>query len=313
MLAFMTVLPIFGLILAGWVVRRIGVLGEQAMTELNRFVVYLALPALLFNVVVTAKPAEIWQPGFFAASFFGSGAVFAAVVWVSLWRKRPLADAAINGLNVGYANTGFMGFPVALAALGPWAQPLALLAVLATVSGIFAIALALVEVGQQEKASRGRTALNVARSLARNPMIVAPLLGGAFLMLGLQPPAPVETMLKLLSASASPCALICLGLFLAEKRTATASDTPVTLTLVTVKLIAHPLITWLLAAYVFRLPPPLVHVAVLMAALPTGTGPFMIAEFYKREATVTARVVLISTVLSVATLTALIAVIGARP
>jgi predicted permease len=49
-----------------------------------------------------------------------------------------------------------------------------------------------------------------------------------------------------------------------------------------------------------------------MSALPTGTGPFMVAEFYKREATVTARVVLISTVLSVATLTALIAAIGTR-
>ena len=76
-----------------------------------------------------------------------------------------------------------------------------------------------------------------------------------------------------------------------------------------VKLIAHPLITWLLAVYVFRLPTPMAHAAALMSALPTGTGPFMVAEFYKREATVTARVVLISTVLSVATLTALIAVI----
>ncbi len=309
MLAFMTVLPIFGLILAGWTVRRIGVLGEQAVAELNKFVVYLALPALLFNVVVTAKPADIWQPGFFAASFLGCGAVFASVLLVSLWRRRPLADAAINGLNVGYANTGFMGFPVALAALGPAAQPLALLAVLATVSGIFALALVLVEIGQQQKASPGRTALNVAKSLGRNPLIVSPLLGAAFLMLGLAPPAPVETMLSMLGAAASPCALICLGLFLAEKRPAKASDTPVTLALVTVKLIAHPLITWVLAVYVFRLSAPLVHAAVLMSALPTGTGPFMIAEFYKREAAVTARVVLISTVLSVATLTALIAVI----
>ena len=59
MLAFLTVLPIFGLIFAGWAVRRLGALGEGALTELNRFVVYLALPALLFDVVVTARPAEI--------------------------------------------------------------------------------------------------------------------------------------------------------------------------------------------------------------------------------------------------------------
>jgi predicted permease len=42
------VLPIFGLILAGYLCRRTGRLGETAASELNRFVVWLCLPALLF-------------------------------------------------------------------------------------------------------------------------------------------------------------------------------------------------------------------------------------------------------------------------
>jgi malonate transporter len=311
MLAFFTVLPIFGLILAGWVARRIGALGEAATHEINRFVVQLALPALLIDVVINAKPAEIWQPGFIAAAFLGCSVVFAVTVAVSLARKRPLADAAIAGLNSGYANTGFMGFPVALAVLGPAAQPLALLAVLSTVCGIFAIALVLVEIGQQAQASPARLVLNVLKSLAKNPLIAAPVLGGVLLAFGVHLPAPADKMLKMLGGAASPCALVCLGMFLAEKRPARASDTPATVALTAAKLVVHPLATWVLSAYVFRLPPLLTHAAVLMAALPTGTGPFMVAEFYKREATVTARVVLISTILSVATLTALIAVISA--
>jgi hypothetical protein len=310
MLAFLTVLPIFGLILAGWVVRRMGVFGERSMSELNRFVVYLALPALLFDVVVKARPEEIWQPGYFFASFLGCGAVFLAAVALSLWRRRPLADAAIAGLNVGYANTGFMGFPVALAALGPSAQAPALLAVLATVSGIFAVALVLVEIGQQQAGTgKGALALGVIRSLAKNPLIVAPALGGVLLALGVRLPEPADRMASMLGAAASPCALICLGLFLAGKRERRASDRFATVVLSAGKLIAHPAITWVLAAHVFRLTPPLVHAAVLMSALPTGTGPFMVAEFYKREAGVTAQVVLVTTVLSVATLTALIAAI----
>jgi hypothetical protein len=116
-------------------------------------------------------------------------------------------------------------------------------------------------------------------------------------------------MASMLGAAASPCALICLGLFLAGKRERRASDRFATVVLSAGKLIAHPAITWVLAAHVFRLTPPLVHAAVLMSALPTGTGPFMVAEFYKREAGVTAQVVLVTTVLSVATLTALIAAI----
>jgi predicted permease len=63
-------------------------------------------------------------------------------------------------------------------------------------------------------------------------------------------------------------------------------------------------LTWALAALVFRLPPVLLHAAVLLAALPTGTGPFMLAELYRREAAVTSSVILVSTVLSVGTLTA---------
>ncbi|MFT4027968.1 MAG: AEC family transporter [Novosphingobium sp.] len=53
------VLPIFALILAGWGARRIGVLGPHATGELNRFVVYLALPALLFDIISNAHRDEI--------------------------------------------------------------------------------------------------------------------------------------------------------------------------------------------------------------------------------------------------------------
>jgi malonate transporter and related proteins len=57
----------------------------------------------------------------------------------------------------------------------------------------------------------------------------------------------------------------------------------------------QPVLTWWLADQVFALPQPLVQVAVLLAALPTGTGPFMLAEFYQREAQVASRTILLST------------------
>jgi predicted permease len=77
---------------------------------------------------------------------------------------------------------------------------------------------------------------------------------------------------------------------------------------VTAKLILQPMLTWTLAVFVFHLPPALTQSATLLAALPTGTGPFMLAEFYNREAAVTSRVILISTVLSVLTVSAYLAV-----
>ena len=78
---------------------------------------------------------------------------------------------------------------------------------------------------------------------------------------------------------------------------------PVALTLATLKLIAQPAITAFCAYDVFRLAALPAAIAVLVSALPTGTGPFMLAEFYKREAVVTSGTIFFSTVASIATLT----------
>jgi predicted permease len=304
------VLPIFALIFAGWLVRRIGVLGPHATAELNRFVVYLALPALLFDIVAHARWVEVWQPGFIAAFGLSGGVTFAMTVAIRLRRPRHLADAAIDGLNAGYANTGFMGFPLALVALGREAMAPTLVATIITVCIIFAIAIVLIEVGLQTERRRTHLAMKVARSLLRNPLLVSPALAALVPLAGLEIPAPAESFLKLLGGAASPCALIALGLFLAEERKRKERDTGATALLVSFKLLLQPVVAWLLASFVFGLPPLLTHTAVLLAALPTGTGPFMLAKFYEREADVTSSVVLVSTVISVVTISAYLALSG---
>jgi predicted permease len=304
------VLPIFALIFAGWLVRRIGVLGPHATAELNRFVVYLALPALLFDIVAHARWVEVWQPGFIAAFGLSGGVTFAMTVAIRLRRPRHLADAAIDGLNAGYANTGFMGFPLALVALGREAMAPTLVATIITVCIIFAIAIVLIEVGLQTERRRTQLAMKVARSLLRNPLLVSPALAALVPLAGLEIPAPAESFLKLLGGAASPCALIALGLFLAEERKRKERDTGATALLVSFKLLLQPVVAWLLASFVFGLPPLLTHTAVLLAALPTGTGPFMLAKFYDREADVTSSVVLVSTVISVVTISAYLALSG---
>jgi predicted permease len=298
------VLPIFALILAGWGARRIGVLGPHATSELNRFVVYLALPALLLDIIAKPHWREIWRPDFAAAFGLGVLIVFAATLALRARNGRGLADAAIDGLNASYANTGYMGFPIVLAAIGPAAMAPTLVATIVTVCVLFAGAIVLIEIGMQTERRPLRMALKVAAGLARNP----PMIGGVCLALGLQPPGPAQAFLKLLGAAASPCALVALGLFLAEKRDASAADAKGVALMTLLKLVAQPLVTWVLATRVLHLSPALTHTAVLVAALPTGTGPFMVAELYGRQSGVTARVVLYSTILSVATVSLYLAV-----
>lgn len=249
-------------------------------------------------------------PGFIAVFGLGAALTFALTVAFRLVRSRHLADAAIDGLNAGYANTGYMGFPLALVALGRDALAPTLIATIITACVIFAAAIILIEIGLQTEKHPGRLALTVGWSLVRNPLLVAPVLGAAVPLAGLGVPAPVESFLKLLGGAASPCALVALGLFLAGTKESAKPDLWSAGLLVGLKLVLQPTIAWLLASFVFELPPALTHAAVLLSALPTGTGAFMLAEFYRREADVTSSVVLASTIISILTISAYLAHVG---
>jgi malonate transporter and related proteins len=297
------VLPIFSLIFAGWLTRRVRIFGPQASSELNRFVVYLALPALLFDIVANAHWTEIWQPNFIAVFGLGAGLIFVMTVATRFYTTRNLADAAIDGLNASYANTGFIGFPLAVAVLGTSSLAPTLIATIVTVCILFACALVLIEIGLQTEKQPLRMLWKLALSLARNPLLLAPAFGAIFLIFNITIPASVDSILKLLGNAAPPCALVALGLFLAEDHKSTTVPTKAIFGLVVLKLVAHPLITWFLATKIFNLSVPLTSVAVLLSTLPTGTGPFMVAELYNREAVITSKVILISTIASLFTIT----------
>lgn len=303
------VLPIFALTLAGWLTRRVGIFSPQSTTELNRFVVYLALPALLFDIVAKANFAQLWQPGFVAVFAIGTFLFFVLTVAVSRLMGRPIGNAAILGLNSSYSNTAFLGFPLLLATLGPASQTLTLIATINTVCVLFALAIVLIEFGNQKGGNPAVIALRVGQALFRNPLVLAPLAGAVVMASGLGIAAPLDAFLKLLGSAASPCALVCLGMFLAEPRDKGEESPGETVVLVTLKLFVYPALTLALALWVFPLPVPLRNAAVLLAALPTGTGPFMLAEFHRREGALTAKVILASTVLSVGTVTLLLSLL----
>ncbi len=287
------VLPVFALILLGYLCRRSGRMGPTGASELNRFVVWLGLPALLFSVVATSTWDQLWQPGFIAAFAIGCLGVFAFTLAYRMLQKQPLVDASLDALGASYANTGYVGIPLCMLVLGDEALQPAMVASIVVVCVLFAIALACVETGLHAGQGVLRTLGKVSSALARNPLVIAPLLGALWAASGLQLPVPLATLLKLLGAAAAPCALVSLGLFLAQPQP--AARVQGVWPLVGLKLVVQPLITWYLAFQVFELPTLWAYSALLLAALPTGTGPYMLAEFYGREGSRVSRVVLLST------------------
>jgi predicted permease len=310
MLSILSIIaPIFALIASGYAARKIGVMGQPAVAELNRFVVYLALPALLFDVMAHAGWSDLAQPGFIGAFGLACGLVFYATVGSSLIAGRPLASASIEGLLGSYANTAYIGFPVLLMVFGKESLVPITIASVLTVCVLFASAIVLIEIGSQSERRPLRLALKVAGSLTRNPLLIAPVLGVAYGATGLGLPAAADTFLRLLGGAASPLALVVIGLFLAEPRPIAAADARTSVAIAAVKLLVHPALTWALAI-ALSVPPRLTAMAVLLAALPTGTGPFMLAEYYRLPAVVTSAVILISTIGALLTLPLLMLATG---
>ena len=300
-------LPIFALILVGFVCRRTNRLGPDAASEINRMVVWLCLPALLFSVTATATWEQIWHPGFVLAFIISTLAVFAFTLLLR-WRKSAnLVDASIDALSASYANTGYIGIPLCVMVLGQGGLEPALIASLLVVCVLFALALVCIEIGLQTERKPHRIALKVFLALAKNPLVVSPLLGALWAWHGAPLPGALEKFLSLLGAATTPCALISLGLFLAEKQQGPRHGTS---QLVLIKLVAHPLLTWVLVFHVFDVPRLWANAALLLSALPTGTGPFMLAEYYKREASLVSSTILVSTLGSLITLSVCLYIIG---
>ncbi|WCT72895.1 AEC family transporter [Sphingomonas naphthae] len=304
-LALGTVFPVFALILIGWAAGKRGILPATAVDGLNGFVVKLALPVLMFQFVAEADWRSLWHPHFVLALGGGMVLVFGATLLLA--RRQGLGEASIEALAAAYPNTAFMGIPIAQALFGAAGLAAAVIASLLTVCALFALTIMLVEYELHRERGLGHAALGVLRGLALNPLVFAPVLGGVWALTGIALPVPLHDLASLLGRAASPVALVTIGLFLAFTPAggATARVAP----LVLLKLVVQPLVT-LLLVWLLAVPQPWGTAAILLAALPTGTGPFMVAALYRRDAAVIARVILVSTLISAATVSALVALTG---
>ncbi len=298
--------PLIALIGLGWLLRRRRAMGPNGARELTSFVVWLALPSLLFEAIATASLRQLWQPQFVASYTVAMIVPFLAVLW---WLPKPVGfvDRCLDGFGATYANSGFIGIPLSVLLLGKDALVPATIATLLTAVLLFAAGIVLIEIGGGTTASPWASVRKAAIAVARNPLVLATAAGAAWSASGLAMPQAPHRMLDMLAAAAGPCALVSIGALLAEPAPPgqSVSIAPV----VVAKLLLQPAICALLAIGVFDLPRVWATTAVLLSALPTGTGPFMLAEFYGRDVARASRIMFVTTALSLATISACIAML----
>jgi hypothetical protein len=288
-------LPIYLLMLLGWAAARRGLFAGDDLRLLGRFVVQIALPALLFKAVGSRPLGEVFQVGYLVALSLGSLTVFMAVWWwARLVRGRDGAWAAVQAMGSSFSNTGYIGYPIALQFLGPVAGVALALNMLVENLLMLPLVLALAQRG-----SGGGGWRAVARPLLRNPMVGAIVLGAAVAATGLTLPAPLWRAIDLLALASTGVALFVVGGTLAglglRGRVGPVAE------VATAKLLLHPLAVWAVFLVAPATPPELQRAGVLMAAMPMlGIYP-LIAQRYGLEGPAAAAL-LGTTVASFATL-----------
>jgi malonate transporter and related proteins len=298
---FDVALPVFGIILAGYLVGRRGLLGETSSGTLNGFVYWVSLPALLFVSMAKAPLGTTLNVPFLAAYVLGAAASFLVTIAVgSVFFPRRLGARALQGLSAVFGNTGYFGIPLFVAAFGPDGALPAILVTAVNSALAIGAAVVLIELDLSPAAGFRHAARDAARALARNPLVIAPALGLAAAALGTPIPAPLGTFCSLLGAAAAPCALFALGLFLAG-----TTWSPVTGEIgwiALVKLGLQPLLTWALIGLAGDVDPFWSGACVLLAAMPTGSLVFTVAQRYDVYVEPASAAALATTILSMATL-----------
>lgn len=116
---FATTLPFFGLVLTGWFAARQRWLPIEAVPGLNAFVLWFALPAMLFRLGLTLPMAEILHPAVIGVYTLTACVLVAFVLALLLGERQRMKAASFDAFAAAYPNNGFMGLPLVVALLGP--------------------------------------------------------------------------------------------------------------------------------------------------------------------------------------------------
>jgi hypothetical protein len=298
-------LPFFGLILLGFASGRFVQLPESGLAWLNYFIIYIALPPLFFQLVSRTPFEQLANGRFILVTTLSTAVTFYLAIGVGLWLRRGnLPEATIAGIVGGYANVGYMGPGLTLAALGPAAAvPTALIFTFDSTFFFAAVPLLMAVSGVQRESGL-KMAMNVALRVFTHPFIVATMLGVVFAGLQVRPPVAVDKILDYLANAAAPCALFTLGVTVALRPlTSVPHEIPI---LVAIKLILHPVIAWILLSAIGGFEPVWVHTAMLMAALPPALNAYVMARQYEVYIAQSSAGILVGTLASIVTVTALL-------
>ena len=304
-------LPVFAIIALGFFAGRANLIAGDQAQALNRFVFLFAMPAALFIFAATNPP-----PGLADLPFTGVylgvavGIFFVSPIMARTLFGLSLREAGAHAFGSTLGNAVFLGLPIVLTIEG-WGAPYLLLMLC---EGIVIIALGAAFITAPEDGQTGvslKAGADALRRVARNPIVLAMILGFLVAMLRLPVPEPAENFFRLLGRAAGPAALFALGVSLAVAPRGPVAERAGRLTAITLmKLIAMPGLTWL-GMILIGATPEQTGAAVLFTSMPTAVAVFVQTAHERVYQNTIAAAITVTTLLSLLSVTLVLALFNA--
>ena len=204
--------PIYAAIAIGYLAVKRGWFDRADMRVLGKYVLNIALPALLFNAVASRDFSEVIHPGYmlvFAAGGLGTIAVsFSWFTFTGIDKGRR----AVAVMGSSCPNSAYVGYPVLLLTLPDLAGVILALNTLIEVLLVVPLCLFLMDMARHERAAPLPVKLvSIFWGVTKRPMVIGLLLGLAVSVAGLPVPDTVSRLLSMLAASASALSLVAIG------------------------------------------------------------------------------------------------------
>ncbi len=297
--------PFFALVLCGYVAARQKVLPLEAIPGLNGFVLFFALPCMLFRFGASTPIAQLLDASVFLTYLLCALLMVALAVATSLNPRIRWKDASLGALVAAFPNTGFMGVPLLVALLGSAAAGPTIVTILVDMVITTSLCLALAELDAADEHGAAVALRKALLGMLKNPMPWAISLGSVFSWQNLELVGPVAKTVGLLGDAASPVALFTIGAVLARSQMLAHQrphgPLPVRdfLPVALFKLLVHPVLVWCVASAAQALGVPLqpfaLMVMVLVAALPSASNVSLLAERIGADNGRIARIILVTT------------------
>ncbi|MDO4795819.1 MAG: AEC family transporter [Brachymonas sp.] len=207
-----SLLPIFIIIALGYGFARAGFFKAEGVSALGKFVIHIALPALIFKTLAEKRIQEVFVPAYLFGYTVATFICFVVAFFVARACGQNRQGAAINAFGQTYSNSAFVGYPLLLSVIG--ANAGIYFALNSVIENVLLVPAFLIIAESENTNDEDRFFKRICQMLLnilRKPLIIALICGLLVSIVEWKLPTPINQAVGILAGAAAPLAIFAIG------------------------------------------------------------------------------------------------------